>query len=111
MSSASAAARASFLSTSTISRPTPRITRAYAAVAPTSPLPTMPTFMRRLPLAPPGAAGSRGREPLLPGELRPRLVVDEVVRLAAVLEGGPGRELRELDLGDGVLDVVRLVVQ
>ena len=32
MSSASAAARASFLSTSTISRPTPRITRAYAAV-------------------------------------------------------------------------------
>ena len=49
MSSASAAARASFLSTSTISRPTPRITRAYAAVAPTSPLPTTPTFMRSSP--------------------------------------------------------------
>jgi len=44
MSSASARARAVSLSTSTISRPIPRITNEYAAVAPTSPVPTIPTF-------------------------------------------------------------------
>src|SRR5262245_166034 len=124
MSSASATARASFLSTSTISRPTPRITRAYAAVAPTSPLPTTPTFTCHLasgagpatvvflgarpsrPLVAPGcgrdgrapripSAVSRGRDPLLLGELGLGLFVDEEVRLAAVVQGRPGGELRE----------------
>ena len=37
--------RSPFLSTSTHSRPTPRMTRAYAAVEPTNPPPTTPTFM------------------------------------------------------------------
>ena len=43
----SAAARAGSLSTRTTSRPTPRITNAYPAVAPTNPLPTIPTFITR----------------------------------------------------------------
>src|SRR3954454_2066302 len=45
MSLASASARARFRSTSTISRPTPLITSAYAEVEPTMPQPTMPIFM------------------------------------------------------------------
>src|SRR5215831_9683377 len=45
MSSASASARAVFLSTKTTSRPTPCITSAYPAVAPTNPQPTIPTFI------------------------------------------------------------------
>src|SRR5262249_50890286 len=48
-SSASATDRAVFLSTSTISRPMPRMTSAYAAVEPTNPQPTMPIFMVHLP--------------------------------------------------------------
>src|SRR5688572_7714801 len=68
MSSASAAARASFRSTRTTSRPTPRITRAYAAVEPTSPLPTIPTFMRH-----PSLFGTAGSWPALVGHA-PRAV-------------------------------------
>src|SRR6185369_2130087 len=49
MSLASASARARLTSTSTISRPTPLITSAYAEVEPTAPHPTTPTFMTIVP--------------------------------------------------------------
>src|SRR5262245_20182898 len=58
MSSAAAAARAAFLSTRTISTPPPCITRAQAAVAPTNPLPTTPTFIAGLRTLPRLADGS-----------------------------------------------------
>src|SRR5262249_56483077 len=95
------AARGRFRSTRTISRPTPRISRAYADADPTMPQPTMPTFTgagvsRRRPIARrPGGksdttaessrtlalASKRGaRAPRTSpkcGEIRPRAVIVE----------------------------------
>src|SRR3982074_3746885 len=50
MSSATALARARFLSTSTISRAEPRCIRAMAQAEPTAPTPMIPTFTPRAPV-------------------------------------------------------------